>query len=88
MKTIYKYKLELADVQPVNMPMNAEILCAKVQDGNICIWALVDSNAPMIRRVIEIIGTGNPIADVGRSRKYIGTVEQNPFIWHIFEVFQ
>lgn len=30
-----------------------------------------------------IVGTGNPADDLGR---YIGTVQEPVFVWHIFEV--
>lgn len=48
--------------------------------------AIVKDDAPLVDRVIEIFGTGNPMwVDMGVSRKYIGTFQQPPFVWHVFE---
>ena len=84
---IWKYQLQIRDVQPVYMPSRAEILSAHEQDGEICIWAMVDPSCPKIRRFIEILGTGNPVPNMeeGISRKLIGTVVMPPYVWHVFE---
>lgn len=85
MKTIWKYPLDLQDKQTVMMPEGAEILTVQMQ-GAACLWALVDSRNVLTDRVIEIFGTGNPMhSDMGVERRYIGTIQQPPFVWHVFE---
>ncbi len=81
---IYKYPLKLTDVQHVTMPKGARILSVHDQRGTICLWALVDaSEVSTEARLIEIIGTGNPMPVA--KRQFIGTVVQEPFVWHVFE---
>ena len=83
---IWKYELEIADMQEVTMPDGAELLSVANQDGNLCLWAMVDPSKEKRRRYIEIIGTGNPIfTDMGVDREFIGTAVVDPFVWHVFE---
>lgn len=83
--TIYKYPLMLRDMQIVTMPLNAKILTVQFQHGDLCLWALVEPNNGVKRRVIEIFSTGNPINKA--ERNYIGTVQQaGGSIWHVFEI--
>ena len=83
---IWKYTLEITDHQKVPMPQCAKILSVANQNGHPCLWAMVDADRPIEQRAIEIIGTGNPVAQVGvDERKFIGTVVIHPFVWHVFE---
>lgn len=91
---IWKYVLAVQDYQTILLSEGAHILSVDVQGGgrgvydrgDVCLWAMVDTSKPPERRHIEIIGTGNPVPDdKGLERKFIGTVQQGPFVWHIFE---
>lgn len=85
-KTIWKYQLNITDTQNVMMPEGAEILTAQIQNGcGLCLWALVNPEAPKQRREIEILGTGNPAPNA--NRRYISTVQMQGgnLVWHIFE---
>lgn len=86
-KVIYKYQLETTGIQRIYMPFNAEILTTQVQNGILCIWALVNPETIHTEcRTIEIHGTGNPmVSDV--KRKYIGTYQtlNGAFVGHVFE---
>lgn len=91
MKTIWKFPLTVTDVQIVMMPPGAEILSVEIQGGIICLWALIDVKKETQLEVphqIEIVGTGNPMQQIDHwlSRKFIGTVQQGQFVWHIFEI--
>lgn len=90
MKTIWKYPLEVVDLQTVKMPAGAQILTAQMQGSastgvTLCLWALVQPDAPLTGCVIEILGTGHPAPDV--PRRHIGTVlmMQGALVWHVFE---
>lgn len=84
-KVVYKYPLH-SHVYNVALPSGAEVLCAKVQNGDICIWALVD---PAIRdadaRRFLVVGTGQELPE--QELKYIDTVllEQGQWVFHVFE---
>lgn len=88
MKTVWKYALEVADEQVIEMPANAHILTVQTQQGTPCIWALVDPTRPYEPRKLLIAGTGHErkdLDDVGVS--YIGTfqVMGGGLIFHVFE---
>lgn len=95
MKTIYKYKLEIIDQQTIELPQYAEILCVGVQQENIYLWALIDTEATLNEmRDFEVFGKGNPVYEnkepvvVGQmktDRIYLGTCFVGVFVWHVFE---
>ncbi|RTL09093.1 MAG: hypothetical protein EKK62_04125 [Acidimicrobiia bacterium] len=85
---IWKFVLDPSvDPQAVKMPKGAEILTAREQGHNVCVWALVDPEAPTECRSFEVIGTGWEVPR--RSRRYIGTaqiIDGSPLVFHVFEV--
>jgi hypothetical protein len=86
MKTIWKFNLTLTDLQYIEMPKAAEVLTIQWQNEQACLWALVNPNAEKETRYFEIHSTGNPILESdNRERKYIGTIQQLLFVWHVFE---
>jgi hypothetical protein len=86
-KQIWKYELQIKNLQEIEMPIGAEILTVQVQDNLPVLWALVDVQAEKERRVIEVLGTGNNIHyGMGASRKYISTFQTiGGFVGHVFE---
>ncbi len=85
MITIFKYPLTLSDRQFVAMPIVAEILSVQIQPGSgICLWVMVNSESPKTERCFEIFGTGHPITP-GIERRFLGTVQEGKFVWHVFE---
>jgi len=52
-----------------------------------CLWALVDTDAPTEPRLFEIAGTGNGMAQVASNRRrvYLGTWQEPPYVFHLFE---
>lgn len=87
-KQIWKYQLETTDWNEIEMPIGAEILTVQTQGENVCLWALVNPNEDKEKRVIEIIGTGNPVeCDSKFTRKYINTYQllEGRLVFHVFE---
>ena len=90
---IFKYALDITDTQYVRMPGRSQVLSVAEQNGNLCLWAQVDCDDGWVNRIIEIIGTGNPISMAGLTpegqweRKFIGTVvmREVSLVWHVFE---
>lgn len=82
MKTIWKYKLKLQHEVIVQLPDGAEILHAGMQDGNICLWAMTNTNVPEEEHLFKIFATGEPMED--NPVKYIGTVLINSYVFHVF----
>ena len=87
-KTIYKYELEVKDIQRIFLPAGSEILTMQNQNHTPHIWAMVDSANECVERVFEIFGTGHHIhEDMGVDRKYIGTFQMQggTLVFHLFE---
>lgn len=86
MRKIYKYPIEIKDINVVSMPYDAEVLTVQMQGNIPTIWAMVDPDSrPYIERRFQIIGTGHPIPDDFKG-EYITTFQESIFVWHIFEV--
>lgn len=83
LQKIFKYTLELTDVQALHLPSESKILHVDVQNENICLWALVYENWPVESRMIRIVGTGHPVDTADLI--HLGTVQQGPYVWHVFE---
>lgn len=84
MKVIYKYTVELAECQIVEMKRNAKILSAQIQQGQIRLWALCDPDAPKQERKVFVFGTGNRFEDLPPDVYYVDTVQTGLLVWHVF----
>jgi hypothetical protein len=87
MNTIYKYPISTAAAFTIiDVPKGAVFIHVAEQFGTICLWAMVDSEAPLIKRQIRVIGTGLPADDV-KIDNYIGSilVLKGTYVFHIFD---
>lgn len=78
MKTVYKYRTGV-----IQIPKGAHILKAGMQNGEVFIWAEVDSSQPTEERSFCVCGTGHLIP---KKSCYIDTVFDGDFVWHVYEV--
>ena len=83
MKTIYKYPLKLDDEQTIKLPAYSKPLTVQVQHGIVTLWALVDDRNEAKEYHVRIHGTGNP-ATSADPKDYLGTVQLDGFVWHVF----
>jgi hypothetical protein len=68
------------------MPAGAKILSVQDQTGVICLWARVWTEAKEKElRTFIIVGTGREFPPSSRPPEYIASVQQDGFVWHIFE---
>ena len=81
---IYKYELQITDEQTVEMPRGARLLSVQMQRERLMLWAVVNTNEPIRSRVIRIHGTGIAISPE-HNYAFIGTVQDGPFVWHVFD---
>lgn len=97
---IYKYPLEYINQWfELSRQQDAEFLCVQMQPhighgylqntGTICAWFKVDETKPLVAREYILVGTGIDFSEVGMAggEKYLGTVQSNGFVWHLFERF-
>lgn len=79
---IYKYPLPHLDSQVHHLPMDSKILSVQVQDREIMMWVMVDEDTVHTYRcLVEIFATGEEFNTHG---SFIGTVQLNDCVWHIF----
>ena len=87
-KAVYKYKLQITKViQEVVLPLGAQILCIKMQNDELCMWALVDPDQTYNEVVkIRCAGTGHAIEE--DIECYIDTVMllDGELVFHFFKV--
>lgn len=87
-KEIWKFIIGDEYNKSVRMPKGSEILTVQTQNGNPCIWALVNPDNELEDRYFEIYGTGHKIhCDMGIERNYINTFQLNScqLVFHVFE---
>lgn len=87
METVYKYPFEIADIVTVEMPRHAQILSIQCQNNVPTIWARVDIENGLEQRRFHIFGTGQEMShnDWQTGWHYLATIQQDVFVWHIFE---
>lgn len=84
LRRIWKY--EVKD-HLVTMQKGAVILSAGIDPkGELCLWALVDPEAPKVERRIAIRETGGVVGDAVDGHRFIGTVKNGSYMWHLFDV--
>jgi hypothetical protein len=86
--TIWKTVLKATDIQTIEIPPDARILCAREQHEQICIWYWCNPDHPKMPRTIAICGTGHPAppSHEGGGR-YLGSafLQGGQFVFHVFE---
>lgn len=81
-QTIWKYPFQIDDEFEIEMPEGAQVLTAQVQGSTPCLWVLVNPEAPKTKRKFFVYGTGHEIIEEGIA--YIGSIQMNGFVWHVF----
>ena len=81
MKTIYKYEIGFNDGVNLCTYTGIKPLSVNIQDGKVCMWAMIDTNEYPAIIKIHIIGTGQPIP---LNSTYIDTIMDGQFVWHFF----
>lgn len=88
MTTIYKYQIDYLSNQIVSLPEGASILHAATQNGNMYLWAIVDTEKSPKERTIIVYGTGHEMLLPLNELAYISTVLDYQFVWHVFELIK
>lgn len=87
-KRIFKYELEVRDEQYIPLSPRASVLSVQVQRDKLVLWALVDVHAIRNddRRLVYVIGTGNPIRPTLEGMEFAGTAQmfEGSLVWHVF----
>lgn len=84
MKTIWKYEIEPGK-NKILMPAWSQVLSVQVQQGKVCMWAMVDTKTEKKERIFYTYATGQKIDK--DNLVFIGTfqVEEETLVFHLFE---
>ena len=87
MQTIWKYEISPDwEQQEIEMPIGATILSFGIDGTNsLCLWAIVNPEAPKMARVVGCYGTGWPLDFTTRGARFVGTVTHGAYVWHLFD---
>lgn len=81
-KVIHKFTFDgVLGEEIFPMPKGSKILSAQMQGVTLCVWALVDTTSPKVRRRLRVCGTGHAAPE----GEFIDTVQMGPYVWHIFD---
>lgn len=80
MKEIWKFTLDGPD-KLIKAPVE-KWLDVKVQDDNICVWAVIDHDFQEKDYYLYTLGTGWPVNKI--IGDYLGTVLDGAYVWHLF----
>jgi hypothetical protein len=85
MKTVYKYVLNPYNPE-TELPIGAIIRKVHTQNGEICIWAEVDTEAITEFRNFHVFGTGHEIPyNMGINYHFLDTVFLGSLVFHVYE---
>jgi len=84
--TIWKFPLGPNARRMLLIPVKSKILKVGMQDGEICMWAIVDPDAPIWEKEFRVVGTGWDLDESIFSWEYLDTVidEDKGLVWHVF----
>lgn len=86
-RNIWKYPMPMPGIREVDYdwPAGATITAVQIQDEQIVAWAEVpatDDPLPSESRRFQTFGTGQQVPD---GAIHLGTVQDGPFVWHVYE---
>lgn len=87
MLIITEYKLNKHTSAMLEIPADARLLSVGILDGELMLWAEVETTSPRQRREFNVFESGESIA---RSRqacahKYVASAYSGVFAWHVYE---
>lgn len=88
MKVIYKYRVPFKEVSEVVMHSEATIIRVDGLDGAIWLWAVVDTDKPLVKRTFHLFKTGGKMYDDISKYNYIGCgaiFVQQELMMYLFE---
>jgi len=89
-RTIWKFPVPWPPPSPVfklEMPLDAKVLCVRLQNRIPMIWAQVTPSDPLVSHRFAVVGTGHRTPDAGVS-EYIGTIQMfdGTLVLHFFRL--
>lgn len=91
MKIIFKYDIKDTIKPTIDIHSGAKILSIQKQNDYFKLWALIDTDNPIIKRELLLIGTGVPFdlkyvdAINHGELNHLATVQDGCLVYHFFE---
>lgn len=85
-KAVWKFPLntDRGTALDIKMPRNAKPLCVQMQKGVATIWCEIEVGEEFVTRSFEVVGTGWEFS-ADAALEYVGTWQDGPFVWHLYE---
>lgn len=81
---IYKYRIEVREIQTLRVPEISRVLDLQVQCEQAAMWMLVDPNSKMREFKVRTYGTGESIP-TELPLVHLGTYQNAGSVRHVFE---
>ena len=79
-RQIWKFPVDLGP-NALRMPRGARPVSLGAQGDQLVCWAEVDPNAAPEYHQVLVVGTGQTLEP---SWQYVGTVQADPWVWHLY----
>ena len=83
-RAIWKFPLRLTAEQDIVGRMGIRPLSVQSQRGTLTMWAEVDPDAMEAVFRVKILGTGHQFSEGSSLFDFVGTVQQDQFVWHVY----
>lgn len=85
MKAVWKFPVLSTGPMWIDVPDAAKIIMVDRDPatGLIAFWAEVDTQATMVPRHFEVVGTGRGIS---ADAEHVGSVIIKDLVWHLYEI--
>lgn len=87
-KVIWKFSIDAMKINKVREKIMDWLYVGFDPKGKLCVWGIVDPDAAEEQKkdyLIELVGTGHDFSEeFYHAAEFIGTVNDGPFMWHVF----
>lgn len=83
---VWKFRLGRQGRTEIEMPGSAKVVEVAAQNGHFTLWAVVVPGEKPQTRIFYVVGTGRPVSP--NAHTYLGTLHDDPFVFHVFEGFR
>lgn len=73
MKVIHKYQLPFMEDSYIDMPYGAKVIRVDGLEGAVWVWAIVETDLPLVRREFKLVKTGGEMPDNIEDYAYLGS---------------
>lgn len=84
---IWKYQVSVEDSFCIEMPKGSAVLSVQTQIGAPVLWALVDPDAPRVKRRFVLLGTGHAVGGAQlHGLDFVGTFQlsDGALVFHLW----